>query len=65
MVDERFIMHRYKATRLAVIVGIVLMFAFFTYNLVTTKIIRWDLFAIMFAMALAKVGAMIYFRKTN
>ena len=65
MIDERFIMHRFKATRFAVVVGIVLMFAFFTYDLVTTKVIRWDLFAIMFAMAFAKVGAMIYFKKTN
>jgi hypothetical protein len=65
MIDERFIMHRFKATRLAVVVGVVLMFAFFTYDLVTTKVIRWDLFAIMFAMAFVKVGAMIYFKKTN
>jgi hypothetical protein len=65
MIDERFLMHRFKATRLAVVVGVVLMFAFFTYNLVTTKVIRWDLFAIMLAMALTKAGAMIYFRKTN
>ena len=28
-------------------------------------VIRWDLFASMFAMALAKVGAMIYLRRTN
>jgi hypothetical protein len=65
MVDERFLAHRYKATRLATMVGVVLMFAFFTYALVTTREIRWDLFIVICAMAAAKVIAMSYYRRTN
>jgi len=65
MVDERFLAHRYKATRLATMVGVVLIFAFFTYALVKTGEIRWDLFIVMCAMAAAKVIAMAYYRRTN
>jgi hypothetical protein len=65
MLDERFVIHRFKSTRFAVLVGTVLMFAIFTYHIVKHDAIRWDLFAVMLAMALAKVGAMIYLRRTN
>lgn len=65
MLDERFIMHRFKSTRFSVLIGMISMFAIFTYHVVKHDTIRWDLFAVMFAMALAKVGAMIYFRRTN
>jgi hypothetical protein len=65
MPDERFIMHRFKSTRFAVLVGTILMFVIFTYHIVKHDVIRWDLFAIMLAMALAKVGAMLYLRRTN
>lgn len=65
MVDERFVMHRYKATRLSVLVGVVLMLASITYGYIKTGEMRWDLFVIMSAMAAVKVGAMIYFRRTN
>jgi hypothetical protein len=41
------------------------MFGIFTYNVFKNGIIRWDLFAVMFSIALAKVGAMIYLRRTN
>jgi len=65
MVDERFLAHRYKATRLATMVGVVLMFAFFTYALVESGEIRWDLLIVMCGMAAAKVIAMLYYRRTN
>ena len=65
VVDERFVMHRYKATRLAMMVGVVLMFAYFTYEVVTERKIRWDLFAVMCAMAVTKVVAMAYYRRMN
>lgn len=63
MADERFILHRYKATRFAVMVGAFLMFASFTYGYLRNGVLRWDLFAIMFAMAAGKVGAMMYLRR--
>jgi hypothetical protein len=65
MMDERFIMHRFKSTRFAVLVGTILIFAVFTYHIVKNNVIRWDLFIIILAMAVAKVAAMIYYRRTN
>lgn len=65
MIDERFLAHRYKATRLATMVGVVLMFVYFTYDVVTRREIRWDLFVIMCAMAATKVLAMLYYRRKN
>ena len=65
MPDERFITHRLKSTRFSVLIGMLLMFGLFTYHAIRNSVIRWDLFAIMFFMALAKVGAMIYLRTTN
>jgi uncharacterized membrane protein len=63
--DERFIMHRYKATRLAMFVGIILMGVLFFYEYIAYRSIRYDIFTIMVAMAVAKVGAMLYYRRTN
>lgn len=65
MIDERFLAHRYKATRLATMVGAVLMFVYFTYDVVTRREIRWDLFVIMCAMAATKVLAMLYYGRKN
>ncbi len=65
MPDERFIIHRYKATRFAMVIGVVLIAAFFFYAYITHRTIRWDLFIILCATALAKVAAMMYYRRTN
>lgn len=65
MIDERFVMHRFKATRLATLVGTALMFGFFTYALVTEKIIRWEYLIIMTAMAVTKLAALFVYRRTN
>ena len=65
MIDERFLAHRYKATRLATMVGVVLMFVNFTYEVVTRREIRWDLLVIMCAMAATKVLAMLYYGRKN
>ena len=63
--DERFIMHRYKATRVAMVVGLIGMGAFFWFDYISNRMIRWDLLLIMGAMAVTKVGVMLYYRKTN
>jgi hypothetical protein len=65
MLDERFVMHRFKSTRLAVLVGTVMLLAFFTYHAVVDKTIRWDLFSVMAAMAVVKICAMLYYHRTN
>ena len=63
--DERFIMHRFKSTRLAEHVGTNMIFVLFTYHTVVNKTIRWDLFSVIAAMAVVKICAMLYYRKTN
>ena len=65
MLDERFITHRYKATRFAMVVAVVLIAALFFYDFIAHRSIRWDLFIILCATAVAKVGAMIYYRRMN
>ena len=65
MLDERFITHRYKATRFAMVIGVILIAAFFSYEFIVHRTIRWDLFIILCATAVAKVGAMMYYRRTN
>jgi hypothetical protein len=62
--DERFVMHRYRSTRVAMVVGMVLLVGWFTYETLVNDHLRWDLFIIVMAMALTKVAAMIYFRIT-
>ncbi|MFA4948939.1 MAG: hypothetical protein WC674_10600, partial [Candidatus Krumholzibacteriia bacterium] len=52
--DERFIMHRFKSTRLAVLAGTVMILALFTYHAVVNDTIRWDLFSVIGAMAVVK-----------
>lgn len=63
--DERFVMHRYYSTRIAMVVGMVLLVGWFTYEALVNDHLRWDLFLIVMAMALTKVAAMIYFRITH
>ncbi len=63
--DERFIMHRYYSTRIAMIVGLVLIVGWFVYEMMVNDVPRWDLFVIVLAIALTKVTAMIYYRITH
>jgi hypothetical protein len=63
--DERFIMHRYYATRLAMVVGIILIAGWFCYELVANQYLRWDLAIIGGTMAVTKILAMVYYRATR
>ncbi len=60
--DERFIMHRLKSSRFALIVTIVMMAVWFEYDLIVNSQIRWDLLIILSVSAIAKLGSMIYYR---
>ena len=64
-VDERFVMHRYYSTRIAMIVGMILLVGWFSYENFINGVLRWDLFIILMAIAVTKVLAMIYFRITR
>jgi hypothetical protein len=63
--DERFKMHRLYSTRIATIIGAVMLGIFFNYEYFVSNVLRWDLFIILMTMAVSKVAAMIYYRKAN
>ena len=63
--DERFILHRLKATRLAAIVGLVLLLVWQCYDAFANDVIRWEILVILGAMAITKVGAMLYYRHSD
>lgn len=60
--DERFITHRYYSSRMALLVGIVMMAGWFYYEMFANDVMRVDLMVIMTVMALTKVLSMLYFR---
>ena len=63
--DERFVMHRYKSTRVAVLAGVLATFALYNYQWFAHHVIRWDYLAILAVMAAGKVGMMLHLRRTN
>jgi hypothetical protein len=63
--DERFIMHRYYSSRLALAVGLAAIVIWFNYELLVNDNVRLDLIIIAGAMALTKVVAMAYYRTTQ
>ena len=63
--DERFVMHRFKSSRLALASGMVAILIIFNYELLMRHNIRWDLVAIAAVMAVVKVAAMIYYMRTR
>ncbi len=60
--DERFIMHRYRSSRVALIVMVAMMAVWFEYEYFVNDTMRWDLLIILSASLVAKVGSMIYYR---
>ena len=63
--DERAIVHRYKATRWAIAAGLIVICGWFQYDLFIKHTIRWDFLIIMTVMAVVKVIARLYYSKTN
>jgi hypothetical protein len=63
--DERFRMHQYKSTRLAVLAGALAIYALFLYDLIAHRSIRWDLAGVLVLMAAVKIASMLYYRRTN
>jgi hypothetical protein len=62
MFDERFVMHRYKSTSHAAVVGAVAMGGWFLYQHYARDTLRLDILVIMLAMAVTKLGSMLYYR---
>lgn len=65
LLDERFVMHRLKATRFAAVVTAIAMAGYYYYDLIKTDTIRYDMLILIGIMAVAKVAATIYYRLTN
>lgn len=63
--DERAVLHRYKATRLAITAGLLVICGWFQYDLFVKKIIRWDFLIILTVMAVVKLAARFYLSRTN
>jgi hypothetical protein len=65
MIDERFLLHRFKATSHAAVVGAVLLAGFFYYDLMARELFRTDIAITLGAMAVTKLAAMLYYRRTE
>lgn len=63
--DERFIAHRHRSSRLALGVGVALIGAWFTYDVVVNDRIHLDLLVILLAIALTKIVAMVVLSRTD
>ena len=63
--DERFIMHRYYSSRLALVVGMLALVIWFNYELIAHHRLHWDLAVIAGVMAVTKLAAMIYYKSTH
>jgi hypothetical protein len=64
-VDERFLMHRLRATSMASIAGIVVAMGLFIFHVVAHHVWNWELFAIGLTMAAVKQGLMAWYRFTD
>ena len=63
--DERFKMHRLYSTRFAAIIGSIMIGSWFFFEYLSKQMVRWDMFTVLIAMAVSKIAAMRYYRKTN
>jgi hypothetical protein len=63
--DERFVMHRLRSTRLAMVVLIIMMGTWVNYEWFVNHTMRPDLLIMIGVTVLVKVGAMIYHRLTD
>jgi len=63
--DERFVMHRYYSSRLALVAGMLTLVIWFNYELIANHRLHWDLVTIAGVMAVTKLAAMIYYKSTH
>ena len=65
MFDERYFMHRLKSTSLAGVVVAVSIGVWLLIQFYRDHVFRLDLMIILGIIAIVKVGALLYFRRTN
>ena len=64
-VDERFLLHRLKATSIASMAGVTVAMGLFAYHYWKDHVWNWELFSIGAVMALIKQGLMAWYRYRN
>ena len=62
MIDERFKIHRWKSTSLAAVVGAVLLGGLWFWERFANHVTRHDILMVLVAMAVVKLGALLYYR---
>lgn len=63
--DERFLMNRLKASRIALVVGLGLIVGLMVYEWTINHLLRWELFSLVAAIVVAKGVAMLYYQKVG
>ena len=63
--DERFFMHRLRSTSIGGLAAVVVAAAIFFYQLLGSRVIRWDLFAIVATAAIVKISVLIWYRMND
>ena len=61
-IDERFWMHRLRSTSIGGLAAVLVAAALFFYQLLGSRIIRWDLFAIVATAAIVKMAVLVWYR---
>ena len=64
-VDERFLIHRLRATSLAGVAGGLTASFLFAYYYFIEHAPRWDLLAVALVIAAVKLGMLAYYRLTG
>lgn len=65
MVDERFLVHRLRATSAASFAGMIVAMGLFLYHVLANHVWNLELLAIGIAMVVVKQGLMLWYRFTN
>lgn len=61
LLDERFVLHRYKSTSHASVAAAAVIGGWYFYDLVAHQVIRWDFAIILGVMAVVKIGFMVWY----
>ncbi len=62
MIDERYILHRYKSTSFAGIACAMMVIGLFAWSYFTEHVFRTDLFVVATATAVIKLGFLAWYR---
>lgn len=63
--DERFLIHRLKASRAALIAGLVVLCTWLVADLVLNDRVQWQILLVLGTIAVTKLGAMSFYQKTD